>query len=68
MKNYPAPQEPLKMIFYNCKKACNVSCTCWKLGLQRHSTCEVCSSNNCEKNASITDQDSEFDSEDSDFN
>lgn len=48
MKDSPAPEELLKIIFCNCKKGCGSTCGCRKLGLYCNQTCSTCSGDSCQ--------------------
>lgn len=52
----PAPEELLKMIFCNCKKACGAACSCRKVGLFCNATCGTCSGDNCENSPPMEEE------------
>ena len=66
MKQQPAPDEILNMIFCTCKSGCiKDTCTCRKSGLQCSNICKSCSTDTC-KNFPITIGESEIEFEDYD--
>lgn len=61
MKELPAPEELLKMIFCHCKKGCGASCGCRKVGLYCNATCSGCSGEDCSNSTPIVEDDEEDD-------
>lgn len=47
MKQSPAPDNLLKMLFCNCKKGCGNACGCRKSGLYCTSACSQCNGDSC---------------------
>lgn len=56
----PAPQDLLKMIFCNCKKGCETSCGCRRVGLFCNVTCGACSGDNCQNSPPIDPEEVDY--------
>lgn len=59
MRNKPAPEELLVVIFCNCKKECGATCSCRKHGLFCNTACGHCCGDNCQNSPPIDDPEEE---------
>lgn len=65
MKQKPAPDSILKMIFCNCKSGCmRETCTCKKSGLLCFSICKTCAPATCKNFPQILNESEEDDEDD----